>query len=99
MPGAAHGFEVSNMTNNVRSKQLDLLRGIAILLVIGNHAALRPQDAGIFTPFAIWWRRFGWTGVDLFFVLSGFLIGGLLMRELQSRDSLDVKRFLVRRWF
>src|SRR5829696_725798 len=45
------------------------------------------------------WYRFGWTGVDLFFVLSGFLIGGLLFSELKRSGRLDVRRFLIRRAF
>ncbi len=81
-----------------RIVQLDILRAIAILLVIAQHTPLRPRDAGRLQVFAtVLQYRVGWTGVDLFFVLSGFLIGGLLMGEMKKRGKLDVRRFLIRR--
>jgi len=43
------------------------------------------------------WRNFGWMGVDLFFVLSGFLVGGLLIREQHYSGTLRPWMFLVRR--
>jgi len=75
-----------------------MLRAIvAILLVLGHHPVVMPQSAGVLKlPATIWWRV-GWTGVDLFFVLSGFLIGGLLFKEYQATGVLDVKRFIIRR--
>lgn len=79
-----------------RNLQLDILRGIAILLVIGRHLEL-PRPDGIIGNFAWAWFQIGWLGVDLFFVLSGFLIGGLLIAELKRRSRIDVTRFLVRR--
>lgn len=83
----------------VRLTQLDFLRGIAILLVLGRHSPIYPAEAGKLVAIAGPWGRFGWTGVDLFFVLSGFLVGGLLLKEWNLRESIDVKRFLLRRGF
>ena len=56
--------------------ELEGLRGIAILLVTLHHFW---PDAGAF--FAQWapLAHLGWIGVDLFFVISGFLIGGILL--------------------
>jgi peptidoglycan/LPS O-acetylase OafA/YrhL len=41
--------------------------------------------------------RIGWIGVDLFFVLSGFLISGLLFQEYKDTGSINFKRFILRR--
>src|SRR2546430_2645050 len=80
-----------------RVLQLDILRGVAVLLVLLAHSTYRGESAGIFRPVVAAVLNFGWTGVDLFFVLSGFLVGGLLFKELRTRSSLHVRRFLVRR--
>lgn len=82
-----------------RILQLDILRGIAILLVLFRHAPIAPRDAGHFEPLSRALATVGWSGVDLFFVLSGFLIGGLLFQECKKTGKLDVRRFLVRRAF
>lgn len=76
---------------------LDVLRGIAILLVLPSHPVLADGDIGWLSHVRSFFDRFGWTGVDLFFVLSGFLIGGLLFREVKQTGSLDARRFLTRR--
>jgi peptidoglycan/LPS O-acetylase OafA/YrhL len=81
-----------------RVLQLDVLRGVAILLVLGAHSpSVAAGWSGKLRPLDIFFHRFGWTGVDLFFVLSGFLIGGLLFAELERHGQLDVRRFLIRR--
>ena len=87
------------MKPSQRNQQLDVLRAIAILLVLGRHSVVEPQSAGILSSPATLWMRFGWTGVDLFFVLSGFLLGGLLFSEFALTGKIDVRRFLIRRSF
>lgn len=82
---------------------LDVLRAVAVLLVLGRHMPL-PASAGdgavswAETALRIW-QRGGWIGVDVFFVLSGFLVSGLLFREYRQHGRLRVKRFLIRRGF
>lgn len=77
--------------------QLDILRGVAVLMVMGFHSPMNWADAGAFKPLTAFFTRFGWAGVDLFFVLSGFLVGGLLFEEAVRTDKLNIPRFLVRR--
>ena len=79
-----------------RNLGLDLLRLFAILLVIGNH--LRPLPGGDGVLLAGWIRG-GWVGVDLFFVLSGFLVAGLLFNDYLRHGRISIGRFLVRRGF
>ena len=74
-----------------RRPGLDLLRALAIVFVVVYHAGL----FGFSLPFEI--QRFGWIGVDLFFVLSGYLIAGQLLSALARGKSLDIPRFYVRR--
>ena len=46
-----------------------------------------------------WLERYGWMGVDLFFVLSGFLIGGQLLRPLARGESPSLRAFYLKRAF
>lgn len=81
-----------------RSQTLDILRAIAIFAVLGRHMSVVPRDANPTLHYLTdVWNRGGWVGVDLFFVLSGFLISGLLFREHQKRGQIDFKTFFVRR--
>lgn len=80
-----------------RDADLDVVRGIAILLAMGWHLnGLRPQSAiarALLEP----GHTFGWAGVDLFFVLSGYLIGRIVLLERLATGSFDAPRFLLRR--
>jgi len=71
-----------------RLRELDFLRGIAIILVLLRHEVLFD-----------FLQTMGWIGVDLFFVLSGFLVSGLLFKEYQRFGSVNAKLFLIRRGF
>jgi peptidoglycan/LPS O-acetylase OafA/YrhL len=78
-----------------RSSALDAIRGVAILQVFTWHflAGLATKYLGIFgSLFSL-----TWSGVDLFFVLSGFLIGGILIRNVGAENYFRVfyaRRFL-----
>src|SRR5438034_2045551 len=83
-----------------RVRQLDVLRAIAVLLVLGHH--MDPPDPGVVTSLRVvvdTWHRAGGVGVDLFFVLSGFLISGLLFSEYKRSGRIDFLRFFIRRGF
>jgi peptidoglycan/LPS O-acetylase OafA/YrhL len=76
-----------------RNYALDILRGLAVLLVVLRHIPLAgklPQPFRTVQPI-------GWVGVDLFFVLSGFLISSLLFEEQKRTGRLNVVRFWCRR--
>lgn len=77
---------------------LDLLRLLAVLLVMGHHFTPAPEELSmwLYLPF-YWLGNHGGVGVDLFFVLSGFLVGGLLLAEHRRYGSFSLKRFYVRR--
>lgn len=79
----------------MRNLGLDLLRFVAVILVLGRHLHLPPNSSLILET----WKRGGWVGVDLFFVLSGFLVSSLLFKEQIRTGSVDVGRFLIRRGF
>lgn len=74
---------------------LDLLRAIAIVWVMCFHAWV----VGGLAPEWTWLSRYGWMGVDLFFVLSGFLIGGQVLAPLSRGQPLRFGDFYLRRAF
>lgn len=67
-----------------RIRSLDGLRGVAIVMVVGFHAGW-PGFSG------------GGRGVDLFFVLSGFLVTSLLLEERRSSGGVSLRGFFARR--
>ncbi|MDG2272686.1 MAG: acyltransferase [Halioglobus sp.] len=68
--------------------ELDAIRGLAVLIVVLAHASIR------LSPEAL---RFGWVGVSIFFVLSGFLITQILLKEKVETNTLDFPAFVMRR--
>jgi peptidoglycan/LPS O-acetylase OafA/YrhL len=83
-----------------RNANLDLLRAAAVTMVILGHLPDAPRESAQAVLWVgDWFRQYGGLGVDLFFVLSGFLVSGLLFREYLTRGSADVPRFLIRRGF
>lgn len=74
-----------------RQPGLDLLRALAIVVVVIYHSGIM----GFPLPGRV--HRFGWIGVDLFFVLSGYLIGGQLMAPLARDERINLGRFFARR--
>jgi peptidoglycan/LPS O-acetylase OafA/YrhL len=63
---------------------IDGVRALAIAIVIAYHADLEAFPGGFL-------------GVEVFFVLSGYLVGGALLNELRRRDRIDFKRYALRR--
>ncbi|TWO31817.1 acyltransferase [Seonamhaeicola sediminis] len=83
-----------------RNFGLDLLRAIAIGLVLISHCTylLFPKDSSLGVTF---FRTMGAVGVDLFFVLSGYLIGGILLKLVTEKRANfnELFKFWKRRWF
>ena len=63
---------------------IDAMRALAVLAVFGYHAGLG-------------WLPGGFLGVDVFFVISGYLITSLLLREFRGTGHIELARFWLRR--
>ncbi len=83
---------------NTRLAPLDGVRSLAIILVILRHCFDRPLkeiDLPIMVSYLL---SFGWIGVQLFFTLSGFLIGGMIYKKLKEQNF-SMKEFYIKRAF
>jgi len=70
------------MIHKERNPQIQALRALAAVLVLIYHAK---------------WLDGGYIGVDIFYVISGFLITGILLRELETKNTLSLLSFYARR--
>ncbi|HWM14134.1 MAG TPA: acyltransferase family protein [Gaiellaceae bacterium] len=86
-PQRAHGPQRQAAAGGKRAERrrrdVQGLRAVAVSLVVAYHAGLPVPG--------------GFTGVDLFFVISGFVITSVLAAELESSGRIDLPRFYVRR--
>ena len=78
---------------------LDLLRCLAVLMVLTEHGIAAYFDARPFKALILFFAEYG---VDLFFVLSGFLIGSIIIKIVNKDEKVtfaDIRIFWIRRWF
>lgn len=95
-PAEATRLETPRSTGeSTRLPGLDLLRAIAVIWVMLFHSYL---VGGLGEDYA-WLSRYGWMGVDLFFVLSGYLIGSQVLAPLARGERLSFGGFYLRRAF
>jgi len=81
----------SSYLSRKRVPNLDGLRGLAILLVLAHHVPTSSVD------WVVRFQHHGSHGVSLFFVISGYIVMTLMLRELRKSGGIDVRGFLVRR--
>ena len=76
-------IEIINSTT--RNQSVDIFRGLAIISVVIYHFNQQ--------------LPFGYLGVDLFFLVSGLLVGGLLTKEFENGRKIDFLKFFLQRGF
>ena len=90
------GRRLEETNQQERNKALDGLRGTAVIIVMLHHLAAYPPHSALLsrTVYSLFYA--GWVGVDLFFVLSGFLITGILFEAKGSQHYF--RNFYMRRF-
>ena len=84
----------SSVSDKNRLDGLDTLRAIAIVIVLIYHYKVVVSRENLFGFIS----SVGWTGVDLFFVLSGFLIGNQILSAFSKGQDFSLKLFYIRRF-
>jgi peptidoglycan/LPS O-acetylase OafA/YrhL len=91
---------------NSRLIGLDLLRFFVATVVLSAHAhgfgnagKIFDEEPGLAGKILQLMPAAGWIAVDIFFVLSGFLVSGLLFKEANETGTVSIRRFLIRRGF
>jgi peptidoglycan/LPS O-acetylase OafA/YrhL len=92
-------FGGAGPTKAGRAIELDFVRGIAIIMVMGFHFHAVHTGNYLIQIIEYPLKSFGREGVNLFFTLSGFLVGGLLLRQYAETGQVDARRFIIRRIF
>lgn len=85
------------MSTSLRSRRvhgLDTLRALAVSLVVLHHYVLFVSGRDTFG----WVGKLGWVGVDLFFALSGYLIGNQIFAAMGSDGGFSLRHFYARRF-
>jgi peptidoglycan/LPS O-acetylase OafA/YrhL len=77
--------------------ELDFVRGVGILAVMAYHYVGVTKAPDAVAKSVVFLSSSGWAGVDLFFVLSGYLVAGLLFSEYNRTNDVRFGRFLFRR--
>ncbi|MCH7785638.1 MAG: acyltransferase, partial [Bacteroidetes bacterium] len=87
------------ISNKKRNVGLDIARTLAILLVLFAHTKWISDRYPVVVDSAM--QLSGTIGVEVFFMISGFLIGKIILREIKDPNFslLHIKSFLLRRWF
>ncbi|RZL38593.1 MAG: acyltransferase, partial [Pedobacter sp.] len=89
-------FSIPDFLHKNYLPSLDGWRAVAIILVILGHAKLTVSEGSFYYQFVETFI-YAELGVRIFFVLSGFLITTLLIKEHINKGRINIKRFFIRR--